>query len=143
MKPIDLKNIDKQNIGFRIPEGYFEDFETKIMQQIITKNGTGQNTVISLFHRKHIWMSSIAAIFVVSIAVPVYFNNAKMSSLETSAIEHYLMQQHNVTTAEIIPHLSDDDIANLATSLEVSATECDNIETYLSESEHLEYILNE
>jgi hypothetical protein len=53
------------------------------------------------------------------------------------------MQQHNVTTAEIIPHLSDDDIANLATSLEVSATECDNIETYLSESEHLEYILNE
>jgi len=143
MKLSELKNIDKHETGFRIPEGYFEAFETKIMQQIITENGTPKNTVIALFHRKRIWMSSIAAVFVVTIAIPVYFNSTANTSMESYAIEHYLMQQQNVTTTEIVPHLTDDDITALATTLGASTTECDDIETYLSESEHLEYILND
>jgi hypothetical protein len=143
MKLSELKNIDKQETGFRIPEGYFEAFETKIMQQITTENGTPKNTVIALFHRKRIWMSSIAAVFVVTIAIPLYFNSTAKTSMESYAIEHYLMQQQNVTTTEIVPHLTDDDITALATRLGVSASECDDIETYLSESEHIEYILND
>ncbi|WP_396209081.1 hypothetical protein [Flavobacterium sp.] len=143
MKLSELKNIDKQETGFRIPEGYFEVFETKIMQQITTKNGKTKNTVIALFHRKRIWMSSIAAVFVVTIAIPLYFNGTANTSMESYAIEHYLMQQQNVTTTEIVPHLTDEDITALATSLGVSATECDDMEAYLSESEHIEYILND
>jgi hypothetical protein len=143
MKLSELKNIDKQETGFSIPEGYFEAFETKIMQQITTENGTPKNTVIALFHRKRIWMSSIAAVFVVTIAIPLYFNSTAKTSMESYAIEHYLMQQQNVTTTEIVPHLTDDDITALATRLGVSASECDDIETYLSESEHIEYILND
>jgi hypothetical protein len=143
MKLYELKNIDKQETGFRIPDGYFEAFETKIMPHSITENGTPKNTVIALFHRKRIWMSSIAAVFVVTIAIPLYFNSTAKTSMESYAIEHYLMQQQNVTTTEIVPHLTDYDITALATRLGVSATECDDIETYLSESEHIEYILND
>lgn len=143
MKPLEFKNNTKHDTGFRVPEGYFEAFENQIMQQIPTETGTSNNTVISLFHRKHIWMSSIAAVFVVTIAIPVYFNSTAKSSLESSAIEHYLVQQQNISTTDIVPHLSDDDISDLAHSLRVSATECDDIETYLSENEHLEYILND
>jgi hypothetical protein len=143
MKPSDLKNIDKLETGFIIPEGYFEALENQIMQQVTFKNGIRKNTVISLLHRKHIWTSSIAAVFVVSIGIALYLSITAKSSVESSAIEHYLMQQQNITTTEIVPHLSDDDISALATSLGVSATECDDIETYLSETEHLEYILND
>jgi hypothetical protein len=143
MKPIDLKNIDEQNAGFRIPKGYFEAFENNIMHQIVTDNGTSKNTVLSIFHRKHIWMSSIAAVFVVAIGIPLYYSHTANSALESTAIEHYLLQQQNVTTTEIVQHLSDDDITALATTFGVTATECDDIETYLSESEHLEYILND
>ena len=96
MKHIDLKNIDKQNAGFRIPKGYFEAFENNIMHQIATDNGTSKNTVLSIFHRKHIWMSSIAAVFVVAIGIPLYYSHTANSALESTAIEHYLLQQPNL-----------------------------------------------
>jgi hypothetical protein len=87
-------------------------------------------------------MSSIAAVFVVAIAIPIYFNSTAKSSIESTETEHFLMQQQNISTIDIVPHLSDDDISDLAHSLNVSAAECDEIENYLSKNEHLEYILN-
>lgn len=142
MKPTEFKNIPKQNTGFQIPVGYFEAFENQIMQQITPENKTSKNTVISLIYRKQFLMSSIAAVFVVAIAIPIYFNSTAKSSLESTETEHFLMQQQNICTIDIVPHLSDDDISDLAHSLNVSAAECDEIETYLSKNEHLEYILN-
>ena len=115
MRPMEFKNNDQPNTGFKIPEGYFEAFENKMMHQIFAKDTAIKNTVLSLFHSKYIVMSSIAA---------------------------YLMQQQNISTTEIIPHLSDEDILKLTSSLGISATESNDIENYLSESENLEYIIN-
>jgi hypothetical protein len=44
---------------------------------------------------------------------------------------------------EIIEHLSEEDINVLENSLSAYTNENDAIENYLSESEHLDYILNE
>ena len=142
MKNFDLDNNYKITSGFITPENYFEQFEAKIMHQISAqKSAVKEAKVVSLFHRKQVWMTSIAALFLLSIALPVYFNSVNESSLEADTIEYYLAQQ-SVGTTELTKHLTNDDILELETSLGVSTSESEEIENYLN-SEDLDYILNE
>jgi hypothetical protein len=144
MKNFDLENNDKIRSGFTVPEHYFEQFEAKMMQQIsIQKTTVNEVKVVSLFYRKQVWMSSIAALILLAIAIPVYFNMAKENNIESHSIENYLADQQHVNENEIIEHLSEEDINALENSLSASTNENDAIENYLSESEHLDYILNE
>jgi hypothetical protein len=142
MKNFDLDNNNKITSGFITPENYFEQFEAKIMHQISAqKSAVKEAKVVSLFHRKQVWMTSIAALFLLSIALPVYFNSVNESSLQADTIECYLAQQ-SVGTTELTKHLTNDDILELETSLGVSTSESEEIENYLN-SEDLDYILNE
>ena len=144
MKNFDLENNDKIRSGFTVPEHYFEQFEAKMMQQIsIQKTTVNEVKVVSLFYRKQVWMSSIAALILLAIAIPVYFNMAKENNIESHSIENYLANQQHLSENEIIEHLSEEDINALENSLSASTNENDAIENYLSESEHLDYILNE
>ncbi len=142
MKNFDLDNNYKITSGFITPENYFEQFEAKIMHQISAqKSAVKEAKVVSLFHRKQVWMTSIAALFLLSIALPVYFNSVNESSLQADTIEHYLAQQ-SVGTTELTKHLTNDDILELETSLGVSTSESEEIVNYLN-TEDLDYILNE
>jgi hypothetical protein len=142
MKTFDLDNNYKITSGFITPDNYFEQFEAKIMHKISAKQSEKSPVkVVSLFHRKQVWMSSIAALFLLSIALPVYFNSVNESLLETGAIEDYLAQQSFGTT-ELTKHLTNDDILELETSLGVSPSESEEIENYLN-TEDLDYILNQ
>ena len=142
MKNFDLDNNYKITSGFITPENYFEQFEAKIMHQISAqKSAVKEAKVVSLFHRKQVWMSSIAALILLAIAIPVYFNSVNESSLHADTIEHYLAQQ-SVGTTELTKHLTNDDILELETSLGVSSSESEEIENYLK-TEDLDYILNE
>ena len=143
MKNFDLENNDKITTGFTVPEDYFEQFEAKMMRQISTqKTAVKEVKVVSLFYRKQVWMSSIAALLLVAIAIPVYFNMANETNLDASTIESYLAQQ-SVGTTELTKHLTDEDILALESTLGASTSERDEIEAYLSETENLDYILNE
>jgi hypothetical protein len=143
MKHFDLENNDKITTGFKTPEGYFEQFEAKMMQQIAGEQPVEKEVkVVSLFYRKQVWMSSIAALLLVAIAIPVYFNMANETNLDASTIESYLAQQ-SVGTTELTKHLTDEDILALENTLGASTSERDEIEAYLSETENLDYILNE
>ena len=139
MKPFDLENKNEIKSGFKVPENYFEQFEAKMMAQIPVEKET---KVVSLFYKKQVWMSSIAALLLLAIAIPVYFNMASESNLDATTIESYLAQQ-SVGTTELTKHLTDEDVIALETSLGVSTSESDEIEAYLSETENLDYILNE
>lgn len=142
MKRFDIEHNEKIKSGFKIPENYFEQFEAKMMQQICVEKPAKEVKVVALYYRKQVWISSIAAIFLLAIAIPVYFNMANESNLDASTIESYLEQQ-NVGTTELTKHLTDEDVTALETSLNVSKSENDEIEAYLSETENLDYILNE
>ena len=144
MKNFNLENKDKITTGFTVPEHYFEEFESKMMQQISTqKTAVKEVKVVSLFYKKQVWMSSIAALILLAIAIPAYFNMAKENNIESHSIENYLANQQHLSENEIIEHLSEEDINALENSLITSTNENDAIENYLSESEHLDYILNE
>ena len=140
MKPFDLENKNEIKSGFKVPENYFEQFEAKMMAQIPVEKET---KVVSLFYRKQVWISAIAAVFLIAIAIPVYFNMAKESSLDASTIENYLAQQQNVGITELSKHLTDEDITALEKNLSLNESNPDAVEDYLSESENLDYYINE
>ena len=71
MKRFDLEHNKEIKSGFKVPENYFEQFEAKMMAQIPVEKET---KVVSLFYRKQVWISAIAAVFLLSISIPVYFN---------------------------------------------------------------------
>ena len=140
MKQFDLENNKEIKSGFKVPENYFEQFEAKMMAQIPVEKET---KVVSLFYRKQVWISAIAAVFLLAIAIPVYFNMASESNLDASTIENYLAQQQNVGITELSKHLTDDDIIALEKNLSLNESNPDAVEDYLSESENLDYYINE
>lgn len=140
MKPFDLENKNEIKSGFKVPDNYFEQFEAKMMAQIPVEKET---KVVSLFYRKQVWISAIAAVFLLAIAIPVYFNMASESNLDASTIENYLAQQQNVGITELSKHLTDDDIVALEKNLSLNESNPDAVEDYLSESENLDYYINE
>ena len=140
MKRFDLEHNKEIKSGFKVPENYFEQFEAKMMAQIPVEKET---KVVSLFYKKQVWISAIAAVFLIAIAIPVYFNMAKESSLDASTIENYLAQQQNVGITELSKHLTDEDITALEKNLSLNESNPDAVEDYLSESENLDYYINE
>ena len=140
MKRFDLEHNKEIKSGFKVPDNYFEQFEAKMMAQIPVEKET---KVVSLFYRKQVWISAIAAVFLLAIAIPVYFNMASESNLDASTIENYLAQQQNVGITELSKHLTDDDIIALEKNLSLNESNPDAVEDYLSESENLDYYINE
>ncbi len=140
MKPFDLENKNEIKSGFKVPENYFEQFEAKMMAQIQPESET---KIVSIFYRKQVWMSAIAAVVLLAIAIPVYFNMANNNNLDATTIEMYLSQQQGIGITELSKHLTDEDIVALEQNLSISETNSDEVEAYLSETENLDYYINE
>ena len=140
MKQFNLENKKEIKSGFKVPENYFEQFEAKMMAQIPVEKET---KVVSLFYRKQVWISSIAAVLLLAIAIPVYFNMAKENNLDAGTIEVYLSQQQGIGITELSKHLTDEDIAELENNLSINEANSDAVEAYLSETENLDYYINE
>lgn len=140
MKQFDLENNKEIKSGFKVPENYFEQFEAKMMEQISKEKET---KVVSLFYRKQVWISAIAAVLLLAIAIPVYFNMVKENNLDAGTIEVYLSQQQGIGITELSKHLTDEDIAELENNLSMNEANSDAVEDYLSESENLDYYINE
>jgi hypothetical protein len=133
MKEFDLHS-KKIKSGFEIPEKYFESFESKIMAKVSTE---AQPKVVSLFNKKQIWISAIAAVFVAMLAIPFYFNSVNNTTVETTTLENYLTNELN--TYEIVDNLTTEDILSLENEVIFND---DAIENYLLE-QNLDYYLNE
>ena len=140
MKLFDIENNEKIETGFKIPANYFEQFEAKMMAQISLEK---EMKIVSIFQNKQLWISSIAAAVLLAIGIPVYFTMANETKLDATTIENYLATQKSVGMIELTKHLTDDDIEELEVSLGVTIANTDGIENYLSETENLDYILNE
>jgi hypothetical protein len=138
MKDFNLNN-EKTNTGFKVPEGYFEQFESKMLSQLALEN---EPKVISLWKQKRVWMTSIAAVLLVSVALPVYFSmNDTTTKVEDETIETYLAMQTTMTNYEIANELTNEDFASLEESL---ALNNDAVELYLEENyQNVDLYLNE
>lgn len=139
MKDFNL-NKEKIESGFKVPEGYFEQFESKMLNQLVVEK---QPKVISLWQNKRAWMTGVAAVLVVSIALPIYFsmNEKKANIVEDETIETYLAMQPTMSNYEIASELTNEDFASLEESL---ALNDDAVALYLEDNyQNVDLYLNE
>ncbi len=137
MKSFDLENSPKINSGFKVPDGYFEEFNSKLTDQLAIEV---EPKVIVLHSRKTLWYSAIAAILLIAISIPVYQNWKVNTSpqLNQDEIENYLSYHSSITTEDLITLLNEEDILALQKSKTI---ESETIENYLLTTESLEYYL--
>lgn len=133
MKDLNL-NTTKIKSGFKAPDNYFVEFESKIMETIPFEK---KSKVVSIFYKKQIWISAIAAVFVAMLAIPFYFDSNN-TTIETATLENYLVTEFS--TYELTDKLSEDAI----NALENEVTYNDEaLEKYLLETQNLDFYLNE
>lgn len=132
MKKFNLDKEPKIATGFKMPENYFESFEVKMLAQLPKQ----ETKVIAFSVRKLYVVSAIAAVLLAFIAIPFYFNSNVTS--DSISIESYLSYQ--LTTEDIIEKLTIEDIQSLEKSLALTN---EGIEEYLSETQNLDFYLNE
>lgn len=127
MKKIDLENDKKIESGFKIPDNYFDSFEDRLMLRISEEENTVK--VVSLWQRKSVWISGIAAAVVISIGTWMYFEQQRTENIEMS--QEYLAYENDITTEDIAMQLTDEELA----SLELEITNFDSkTEKYINES---------
>ena len=126
MKKFDLHNDPKIESGFTIPDNYFDTFEERLMQHLpFEENNT---KVIQLWQRKSFWISSVAAVFVLSFGIWTYFAQTNANTMISSS--EYLAYENDLTTEDIAEHLTDEDIASLENEMQLYDTKT---ETYINE----------
>ncbi|EMY3477121.1 hypothetical protein AAIP31_000308 [Flavobacterium psychrophilum] len=119
MKYFDFDNGTKTDNGFKIPEHYFEQFETKMMNCVLEK----EVKVISVFVTRKFWFSAVAAVVVFGLCTTLYLNKLNTKGIST---EDYLAYATTISTEDIIEHLSDDDITKIEESLNLYDPEITN-----------------
>ena len=85
MKDFKLDNHPKINSGFKTPDHYFDDFSEKILHRLEEK----ESKVISIFSRRKNWLYACAAILVLALSLPSFFQN-QTNELDATALENYL-----------------------------------------------------
>lgn len=136
MKKFDLQNDSKIASGFKTPDNYFDRLETQIMDQLPQPKAR----VIPLWQRSSVWMSSIAATFLLVAGLSIYYSSQRNSvkNLDDTTVETYL--QANVNSYDIIQHLDESDIKALEKTIVLNN---DAVEAYLSDHNNLDLYLNE
>ncbi|POY35909.1 hypothetical protein C3L50_15700 [Flavobacterium alvei] len=137
MKTFKLENEPKTATGFTVPENYFEDFSTRMMQQLPEK----ETKVISIFARRKTWIYAAAAVLVLALSIPIYNNFYSHSSeIDDATLENYITYHSSVSDTDLVNLLDKQDIQKMNIDLNL---EDKTIENELSENSNLEqYLLN-
>ena len=137
MKTFKLDNKPKIKSGFTVPENYFEDFSIKMMQQLPVQ----ESKVISIFSRRTTWMYAAAAVLVFALSIPIYQTVTTPSSeIDANTLENYIAYQTNVSGADLVNLLEEEDIQEMSIDLNIEDTA---IENELSTNNNLEqYLIN-
>lgn len=126
MNDFKLHEGGKINPGFTTPNGYFEDFTKRLMQQLPKP----EVKVVPLYKRKPVWLSAAAA-FIIMLTLGIFFTTATSTATaqpDQAAIENYLVYQTNLNSYDLMQHLDQEDINELEQQIVVSD---DAIEDYL------------
>ncbi|TRX16220.1 hypothetical protein [Flavobacterium franklandianum] len=137
MKTFKLDNEPKIQTGFTVPKNYFEDFSTKMMQQL----PENEPKMISFFARKKTWMYAAAAILVLALSIPIYNNYfSNTSEIDSATLENYITYQSTVSDTDLVNLLDEQDIQKMSFDLDIEDI---TIENELSQNKNLEqYLLN-
>ncbi|MFV5695880.1 hypothetical protein ACM55G_10630 [Flavobacterium sp. LB3P122] len=137
MKAFKLENNTKIESGFKTPDHYFENFSTKVLQQLPKED----SKVISLFQKRKIIMMMAAAILVIALMIPIINTyTTKTKELDSKTLENYLTYQSNMNQYDLISELDFEDINKIETTV---ALEDKTVEDLLSINSNVENLMIE
>jgi hypothetical protein len=136
MNDFKINSEHKIESGFKIPENYFENLSEKVLLKI----NKPEPKVVSLFYRRKTWISSVAAVLVISLSVTLYTKIAVKSSEEKLTLENYITNQSEISQYDLVALLDSKDIEKIKIDLKLDdgkieevLTNSSDIENYLTE----------
>ncbi|MBA9072039.1 hypothetical protein GGR22_000165 [Flavobacterium gossypii] len=137
MNSFNLENSPKIKSGFKMPDGYFENFS----EQMLAKIAQEEKPVISIFQRRKNWFVAVAAVLILGISIP-FLNKTDTgnTSVDEETMENYLAYQSTISQYDLINLLDNEDIEALESDLKVDDAV---VESALSDNTNLENYLTE
>lgn len=134
MEQSNLENRKNKDV-FKIPEQYFENFESRLMQRI--KEETPQSKTRKL---NPIYMYFAAASLILGFGISFLFNNSSTNTISNADLESYL--EYNITysvKSDILNELREDDFSDLEKDFKLNDKD---LNEYLLSQTDVEYFLN-
>ncbi len=114
MKPFKLDNEPKITSGFTTPEGYFDSFNVKMLEQLPNE----EPKVISIFSRRKTWYYAAAAVVVMIFSAPIYNNfYGNTEEVDAVALEDYITNHATISNDEIAVLLDKEDLEKMKLEL--------------------------
>ena len=126
MKTFKLDNEPKIATGFKVPDTYFDDFQSKIDQRLLEN----ETPTISLFAKRKTWFLAAAAVFIVALSIPllnIIFTSS--TEIDKDTLEMYLSNQTNLSNDDIVELLNEEDIQKIKIDLKIEDQELEDILT--------------
>jgi hypothetical protein len=141
MKPFKLDNEPKIASGFRVPDNYFDNFSTTLMDKLPVEAIEKESKVISLFRKKKTVLFSVAAVFTISLMIPIAYQSAtKIKELDSITIENYLAEQGQLNQYDLIGDLEPESNIIISNTKEI---ETQTLEDVLVSNPNLENLVIE
>ncbi|MBL0013162.1 MAG: hypothetical protein IPP30_05195 [Flavobacterium sp.] len=122
MKAFKLDKKPKINSGFKVPDAYFENLESSILQKISTK----ETPVFTLFTKRN-WLLATAAVFVIALSIPLVNQmTTSTSTVDEVQLENYLCEQSNLSEDDIVELLDEEKIEKIKLDLNVDSNELED-----------------
>jgi hypothetical protein len=126
MKTFKLDNEPKIASGFKVPDAYFDDLQSKIDQRL----QENETPTISLFAKRKTWFIAAAAVFILALSIPLL--NIMLTSsteIDKDTLEMYLGNQTNLSNDDIVELLNEEDIQKIKIDLKIEDQELEDILT--------------
>ena len=138
MKEFKLDNEPKIASGFKVPDTYFDDFQSKVIQQLPQK----KISVFALSSYNRNWYYAVAAILVVALSIPVFNNlNAPNSSnIDEASLENYLINHAEISDEDLVEVLNTKELQQMKIDMLIDDKDLEDILT--SNGNFEEYLIN-
>jgi len=107
MKAFKLDDEPKITSGFKVPEAYFDDLQSKVNQRL----QEDETPVISLFAQRKTWIMAIAAVFIIALTIPlIHYMNRSSTEIDKGTLENYLTNHADISDDDIVELFNENDI---------------------------------
>lgn len=111
MNDFNWDSEKKTNSGFKTPDGYFDAFPQKLMQQL----PAAEPKVISIWERNKKWIYGAVAVIALSVSIPVADYLRSDTVANPAEMEQYLSLHSTITDDDLIELISREAAENAPT----------------------------
>jgi hypothetical protein len=128
MKPFKLEDEPKIKSGFKVPGNYFEDFASKLVQNLPKEETQNETKVISIFRKRKTILLAIAAVLIIGLMIPIlYTTTSKNKELDAATLETYLSEEGSPSQYDLIVEIEPIESAQIKNTNELEAETIEDI----------------